>query len=244
MKLKLNFFIFLMTLNISASFGQVLDSISTSLQDGIVVVRFDFLDGEPEVDYELYLYGSHDNFQKPLQETTGDVGKGIRTGVGKVIYWNAEKELGNFKGDFSLRIKGQKYFPIVEFKNISSQLKLKRGEQYNFQWKSNIKSDRLMMTIKRNGVPVTEPSLVENTGDFLWFIPKDLKPSRDITLEIADPENLLRKETSPPFVIKRKVPLTVKIIPAVAAMGGAAFYFMNKQEDDNIPAPPEVPNVN
>jgi len=244
MKLKLNFLIFLLTLNICATFGQVLDSISTSQEDGIVVVRFDFLKGEPEVDYELYLYGSHDNFQNPLQQTTGDVGKGIRTGVGKVIYWNAEKELGNFKGDFSLRIKGQKYFPIVEFKNISTQLKLKRGEQYNFQWKSNIKSDRLMMTIKRNGVPVTEPSLIENTGEFLYFIPKDLKPSRDITLEIADPENLLRKETSAPFVIKRKVPLAVKIIPAVAVMGGAAFYFMNMSEDDNIPAPPEVPNLN
>jgi len=228
-------------MNISCAFGQVLDSISTSQEDGIIVVRFDFLQGESDIDYELYLYGSHDNFQNPLQETTGDVGKGIRVGVGKVIYWNAEKELGNFKGDFSLKIKGQKYDPIVEFKNISNQLKLKRGEQYNFQWRSNIKSDRVMFTIKRNGVPVTESSLIENTGEFLWFIPRDLKPSRDLSIEIADPENLLRKETSTPFAVRRRTPLAVKLIPAVAVIAAGATYFITNKSDDKIPEPPGLP---
>jgi len=241
MKLKLNFLIFLLAMNISCAFGQVLDSISTSQEDGIIVVRFDFLQGESDIDYELYLYGSHDNFQNPLQETTGDVGKGIRVGVGKVIYWNAEKELGNFKGDFSLKIKGQKYDPIVEFKNISNQLKLKRGEQYNFQWRSNIKSDRVMFTIKRNGVPVTESSLIENTGEFLWFIPRDLKPSRDLSIEIADPENLLRRETSTPFAVRRRTPLAVKLIPAVAVIAAGATYFITNKSDDKIPEPPGLP---
>ena len=65
MKLKLIIFILLYVNAITYSNSQELDSISMTFEDGLVVVKYDFLIGETGKDYELYLYGSHDNFYGP-----------------------------------------------------------------------------------------------------------------------------------------------------------------------------------
>ena len=67
MKLKLNFLIFLLFSTSTIVNSQELDSISTTFEGGQVVVRYDFVVGEEKEIYELYLYGSHDNFSEPLQ---------------------------------------------------------------------------------------------------------------------------------------------------------------------------------
>lgn len=241
MKLKLEILLFVLTVTITSSLGQELENISWTNEDGIMIVRYDFLRGDPELEYEFYLYSSHDNFQKPLQETTGDVGKGIKVGTGKAIYWNAQKELGVFKGELNLRIKGQVYEPIIVFKNINNQLKLKRGNQYSIEWDTNIKADKILFSIERNGIPIADPDIIDNTGTFTWFIPMDTKPGKFFSVKISDTENMLRNETSEHFVVKRRIPLGLKIIPAVAIVGGVAVLLLMPPPEEGIPSPPEAP---
>lgn len=240
MKLKLNFLILFIVGVSFAVQGQELDSIAMSFEEGKVIVRYDFLEGEEGVDYELFLFGSHDNFKEPLQYTTGDVGKKVQIGTGKVIYWDAISELGNFKGDFSLKIKGSPYIPFVNFLNISSDLKIKRGESFKIDWESSEKVAQVLLKIQRNGVPISDPLIIDNSGSFNWDIPTNLKAGKGYSVQILDTKNLLREETSESFVIRRKVPLTYKIIPA-ALIAGTAAYFIFKQKDEGIPGPPDPP---
>lgn len=240
MKLKLIFFILLSVITITLVKSQELDSISMTFEGGLVVVKYDFLIGETGKDYELYLYGSHDNFYGPLQYTTGDVGKKIKIGSGKVIYWDAKKELGNFKGDFSLKIKGSEYIPFVSYKNINEDLKLKRGESFNINWTPSTKARNVILKIQRNGVPISDPMEVENSGTFTWQIPSNLKACKGYTVQILDTENLLKEETSESFSVRRKVSLTFKILPIIAAVGVGAFLLYSDKES-GIPNPPGVP---
>lgn len=240
MKLKLNFsFLFFIT-SITFATGQELDSISMTFADGQVVVRYDFLTGEEGVDYELYLYGSHDNFSKPLLYTSGDVGKNIQIGKGKVIYWDAKKELGNFRGDFSLKIRGSKYIPFVTYQNIHENIKIKRGESFNIRWKSSTKADQVLLKIQRNGVPISDPISVDNLGNFTWEVPANLKAGKGYSVQILDAKNLIREETSKLFIVRRKIPLTFKVIP-IAVAAGAAAYLLTQEKDNGIPEPPSPP---
>ena len=241
MKLKLNFLIFLWFSAITIGNGQELDSISMTFEGGKVVVRYDFLVGEENENYELYLYGSHDNFSEPLQFTTGDVGKNIQIGTGKIIYWDAKKELGNFKGDFSLKIKGSIYIPLVTFENIDQELKIKRGDDFEVRWNPNTKNEKVLIKIQRNGVPIAEPLIVENSGRYNWKVPRNLKAGKGYTVQILDTKNLIKEETSESFKIRRKIPLAYKIIPAIVAAGAAAVIITN-DPDQGIPGPPAPPS--
>jgi len=240
MSLKLNFFFLLFLTSITFVEGQELDSISMTFENGMVVVRYDFLNGEAGEDYELYLFGSHDNFSEPLQHTTGDVGKKIQLGSGKVIYWDAKKELGNFKGDFSLKIKGTKYIPLVTFQNIHQDLKIKRGESFDIRWDRSTKADQVLLQMRRYGVPIEDPITVDNTGIYSWHVPREFKAGKGYTIQILDTQNLIKEETSESFTIRRKMPLAYKLIPVVAVLSGAAIYF-TQGEDSGIPNPPAPP---
>lgn len=240
MRLKLNFFVFVVLCSITFAKGQELDSVSMTFENGLVVVKYDFLLGEKGVDYELYLYGSHDNFTTPLQQTTGDVGKNIQIGTHKIIYWDAQKELGIFKGDFSLKVKGNKYIPFASFKNIDSNQKIIRGEDFNLKWETSTKSHKVLIKINRNGVPISDPFLVENSGSYNWEVPAKLRPGKGYTIQILNTENQINEETSESFSVKRKIPLGYKIIPtAIVAL--AAILIISKDEDAGIPNPPGVP---
>ena len=240
MKLKLNLIFVLTFFVITIAKTQELDSVSMTFENGLVVVKYDFLQGEDSEDYELYLYGSHDNFAAPLQYTTGDVGKKIQLGPGKIIYWDAKKELGVFKGDFSLKIKGKKYIPFVSYENISTDLKIKRGETFNIKWIPSTKDANVLLKIQRNNVPISDPLIVENSGEFSWDIPSNMKAGKGYTVQILNTHNLLKEETSGSFSVRRKVPLAYKIIPAIAIVGISA-YLLTKDEESGIPNPPGVP---
>ena len=213
-----------------------------TIVDGLAVVRYDFNHGEVGVDYELYLYGSHNNFLSPLQFTTGDVGKKIRLGPGKVIYWDAKKELGNFKGDFSLRIKGSKYIPYVSFTNISEDLAIRRGQVFDVKWNASDKSTKVLIKLQRNGVPLSESLVVDNNGLFAWEIPSKAKAGKGYSVQISNTENALQEETSAEFSLKRKIPLVYKLVPLAVIAGTTAIVLLNNNTNESgIPEPPNAP---
>jgi hypothetical protein len=60
------------------------------------------------------------------------------------------------------------------------------------------------------------------------------------TLQLSDPENLLREESSHEFAIKRKIPLGYLAVPA--ALIGTAGVLLFLPEEEGIPEPPSVPS--
>lgn len=246
--MKLKLYLLLLFSHVISSIqalAQEPDSVRFSVENEMIVVRYDFLNGEPDEVYEFYLYSSHDNFQKPLQQTTGDIGKGITVGPGKVIYWNAKAELGNFKGDLSLRIQGDKYVPIVSYQNIYEKTRIKRGSQFEIHWKPGDKSDKVLLSVLRRGVPVLDPLIVDNSGSFVWTLTDNVSPGKGYAVRIADTNNLLRQETSDLFSVKRRTALGFTILPAAIITGGvAALLFIGGDDESSIPLPPSVPGKN
>ncbi|NJN28020.1 MAG: hypothetical protein HC819_19630 [Cyclobacteriaceae bacterium] len=160
-----------------------------------------------------------------------------------MIYWDAQQELGNFKGDFSLKIRGSKYIPFVTFKNINENFAIKRGQSFDIHWETPAKTREVKLNILRYGVPVDEAQIISNTGKHTWDIPDRLPAGKGYAIQIADAENTMHEETSLTFAVRRKIPLGYKIIP-VAAVAGATLILLSDNGSNNksgIPEPPSPP---
>lgn len=97
-----------------------------------------------------------------------------------------------------------------------------------------------MLKILRNGVPAIEPQIIDNLGKYVWQVPKNAPAGKGYTLQLSDPENLIREESSHEFAIKRKIPLGYIAVPA--ALLGTAAVLLFLPEEEGIPEPPATPS--
>ncbi len=218
--------------------AQEIDSITMTQENGKVRLEYDFIQNDSNIPYELYLYSSHDNFTKPLQLASGDVGKNVYPGLNKTIIWDGAGELGNFKGEVILKIKGSVYKPFVTYINVPDRLTIKRGSIYTFEWSYDKKPEKVMLKILRKGVPVDDPKIIDNLGKYVWSVPKNTPTGKGYSLQLSDPENLIREESSHSFIIKRKVPLGFIGVPAAIIGTAAVLLFL---PENGIPEPPSAP---
>jgi len=218
--------------------AQEIDSITMTQENGKVRLEYDFIQNDSNVPYELYVYSSHDNFTKPLQLVTGDVGKNVYPGLKKTVIWDGATELGNFKGDVILKIKGSIYKPFVNYINVPDRLTIKRGSIYTFEWSYDKKPEKVMLKILRNGVPLEDPQIIDNLGKYVWSVPKNTPSGKGYTLQLSDPENLIREESSHSFKVKRKVPLGYIALPTAVIGTAAVILFLPEK---GIPEPPSAP---
>src|SRR6266850_4032298 len=84
-----------------SSLSQSIENVKASFRDGKVTVVYDLTGGKPNQKYSLQLFGSHNNFNSPLTQVSGDVGQNIGSGKEKKIEWNAKLELDEFKGNIA-----------------------------------------------------------------------------------------------------------------------------------------------
>src|SRR5690349_13062605 len=73
-----------------------------------VVVHYTLDDGANSIrEFLVQLYSSQDNFTTPLTRLTSDYGAEMTAGVDKKIVWDITQELGAYKGNISLEIRGR-----------------------------------------------------------------------------------------------------------------------------------------
>ena len=224
-------------------YAQELENVSYHLENDTVYVQYDFLKGASNTDYEFYLYSSLDNFKTPLKNVSGDIGKHVRTGSNKLVKWAAVKELGTFKGDISLKIKGEKYIPFVKFENIPGKFHLTRGKDFELHWTTASDIDKIDIQIYRFNVPVTEIQKIPNTGAYILNIPNDLKAGKGYQAKISNPGNPMKAEMSEMFTIRRSWPLSLKIIPVVGVAVAGGFMLGQNTPGPDIEDPPSPPNL-
>jgi hypothetical protein len=233
--------IFSLAVCLHAVRAQKAENISFAFENGLIVVRYDFVDGDPGQAYEFFLYSSHDNFSKPLQMVSGDVGQGITPGGAKTIFWDARAEMGNFKGNVKLKVLGDVYKPLVVFENAFTQHRIKRGKQAVIRWSSTFdKDEKLKLEIVRFNSSLQEFDILNN-GTFTWDIPGNLKAGDGYAVRISQRHNQLKHETSDAFRIRPKIPLGMKLLPVAAAAGAAAIVVGLGGEDTSIEGPPPMP---
>jgi hypothetical protein len=187
-----------------------------------IIVHYDLDDANPNVDYLINLHSSHDNFNSPLQNVSGDVGVEVKPGFGKKIVWNVREEIGGYKGRLSLEIRGRVFvqFAKLEFDPKKS---FKRGKNMQLKWRSGNPSGRLHVELFNGTERVAGDNNIPNSGSTSLLIPASAKPGKNYRLRFtnaASPDEVIY---TPNFKVTPKTPMPLKALGILAVVGGGVF---------------------
>ena len=205
-----------------------------------IEVRYDIIDEKPDHSYSMQLYSSQDNFIQPLENVEGDVGIDIPVGGNKKITWNAKEALGaDFDGTLVLELKGSLYVPFITFEGLEEGAIFKRGKPHDLTWSGGRGDNILNFELYRGDNLVKSFEERPNVGNTRLIIPTDVKPGKNYRLMISDTRNREEVIYTSTFIIKRKVPLGLKIGIGVL-VGGIVGYLVGSgtTEEPKIGEPP------
>ncbi len=177
-----------------------------------IEVYYDIIDEKPEHSYSMRLYSSQDNFIQPLENVEGDVGIDIPAGGNKKITWNAKEALGaDFDGKLALELKGSLYVPFITFAGLEEGTIFKRGKPRDLTWTGGRGDNVLNFELYQGDNLVKAFEERPNVGNTTLLIPTDVKPGKNYRFMISDTRNRDEVVYTSTFVIKRKVPLGLKV---------------------------------
>jgi hypothetical protein len=202
----------------SAVFAQKIAVKKIEMAGDKIIVHYDLDDGNPNNEYQISLYSSRNAFNAPLAKVSGDVGADVKIGLNKKIIWNVKDELGPYKGKLTLEVRGKVYIPIVRLNNITTKSKFKRGKSHTITWRAG-NSNAIHIELYKGGQRVSGELNQANNGSFNLFVPQHAAVGKDYSLRITDSRNAESVVNSEPFSVTRKVPLLLKIVPALAVVG-------------------------
>ena len=209
--------------------AQTISNIKITSYSDSVLVKFDLEYGINE-SVSLELYGSHDNFYKPLKEVIGDIGNNVMPGKEKSIWWYSKKEQIEIQTNISLTVKATRNVSPLNFITDLSGKKLKRGEVINIEWEGGLPSEKISVGLLKSGRLENRTSILNN-GRYPLKIGRELKPGKYILfIETGTGEQNLE---SAEFTIKRKLPLGLIAIPVVG-LGGIVLWLLQSKP---IPEP-------
>jgi hypothetical protein len=189
-----------------------------------VVVHYTLDDGaNSNRQFLVQLFSSQDNFTAPLTRVTGDIGSEVSSGFDKRITWEITKELGAFKGDISLELRGRVYVPFVRIKDIEKDEVFKRGRNYPLNWTSgNLSGTVNVELFNEDNERIWGENNIPNIGKFDWYIPGNVKKDQDYKLKFTNTKDRNDVVYSQPFTIKPRIPFIVKIAAGAVVAGAVA----------------------
>ena len=126
-----------LSLAATSSFAQSVEIDFIEFRESNIVVHYNLDDGaNSNRQFLVQLYSSQDNFTTPLTRVSGDFGTEVSSGFDKKIVWDITKELGAFKGDIALELRGRVYVPFVKITGLNEGTVYKRGRSYPLLWTS------------------------------------------------------------------------------------------------------------
>lgn len=217
------------------SFSQSVEIDFIELQGNNVVVHYNLDDGANSTrQFLVQLYSSQDNFTTPLTRVSGDFGTEVSAGFDKKIVWDITKELGEFKGDIALELRGRVYVPFVKIKEIAEGQVFKKGRNYPLNWTSgNLSGTVNIELFNSDGERLWGENNVANVGKFDWFIPGNIKKGSDYRLKFTNTRDRNDIVYSPSFVIRPKIPLLFKVAAATMILGATGILINEKKNESN-----------
>jgi hypothetical protein len=217
------------------SFGQSVEIDFVEFQGNNIVVHYNLDDGaNSNRQFLVQLYSSQDNFTTPLTRVSGDFGTEVSAGFGKKIVWDVTQELGSFKGDIALEVRGRVYVPFVKIKEITEGQVFKKGRNYPLNWTSgNLSGTVNIELFNADGERLWGENNVANVGKFDWFIPGNIKKGNDYRLKFTNTRDRNDIVYSPSFVIRPKVPLLVKVAAATLVLGASGILINQKKNESS-----------
>jgi len=226
-------------------FTQSIQNINASVSGGKVTVTYDLVGAKPDQTFIIGLYGSHNNFSTPLQMVSGDVGNNVKGAVGKKILWDAEGELGNNIDQITqitFKVKGELAAVPIAVKNPANGSTARTGKNLKILWAGGKPNQRVVIELLKENQVVATIGESQNTGQHDWPIPKDLAKGV-YSIKLTGGEEVVQSGS---FTVKGKIPLWMKLVPAVVGAGVLAAVLMGGGGDDgggdvttnDLPVPP------
>lgn len=240
-----NLFTILFLLVCSISVAQKVSVVKTDFEAEKVTIYYD-LEGDAEGQlFEVSLLSSANSFSTPLVFVEGEVGKNIKVGKGKKIVWNAAKELMLYKGNITFEIKAiLTHSPLSLNAPVSGQ-SLKRGKTYPIAWTGGAGATP-KIELYKGGSPILNIPYSGSNNMADLTIPQKTKPGSDYSIKLTT----VTGSVSTNVKIKRKIPLGLKVAPAVL-LGGVAIVVLTGKGEGNgggdtpeeaeLPGPPGKP---
>ncbi|MCK6618460.1 MAG: GPI anchored serine-threonine rich family protein [Cyclobacteriaceae bacterium] len=213
-----------------------------------IIVHYDLETSNPNHEFTINLFSSKDNFSAPLTKVTGDVGNEIKPGKDKKIIWDVVAELGSFKGDLELEVRGKIFVPFMKLTNFDTEKKYKKGKSYPLTWTSGNMGGQIDIELYDGQTRVHSDRNVANSGKFEWVIPGSVKPGSNYRLKFTDTKNREEVIYTKEFRIVPKMPMAAKALIGVAVAGGLAGALMaggggggDGNTSADLPGPPPPP---
>jgi hypothetical protein len=211
-----------------------------------VIVHYDLDDSNPNNEYQINLYASKDKFSAPLTKVKGDIGGEVKPGSDRKVEWNIIEEFGSYKGKLAVEIRGKVFVPFVKLRNFDSAKKYKRGKNYDVAWRPG-NTNPIHIELYKGSQRVSGELNHPNNGLYTMSIDSKVKPGKDYRLKISDSKRNDEIVYSENFTVTPKIPLLVKLIPALAILGGVGVLVSgggggNNSKDEPQPIPyPDFP---
>jgi hypothetical protein len=205
-----------------------------------IILHYDLIDTLKGRTYTVNVYSSKDSYLAPLSKVKGDVGLQVRPGANKKIIWNSKEELGaTFKGEIELEVRGKAYIPFVKFEGFQEEQVIKRGKPKTMIWSGGTRQNILNFSIYRGDTYIDVIPNVANTGSYELTIPKSVKPGKGYYFLVSDAKNKDQVMKTDNFIVKRKIPLALQLLPL--AIAGGVVTLLGEKTPDDLEEPPGTP---
>lgn len=239
--------------------AQRIDNVRAQSIGDQIIVNYDLVGSQEGQEFRIELYSSVDNFATAVFRVTGDVGPRVRSGTQRRIIWDSKAELTDYKGAVTLEIRGEPLaaLPTANTNPTSTQTQVtqtpvnntmnfrspsggsvKRGKPMTISWTGGVLSDNITLDLLKGGARDRQLSQMTNIGSYQWSVPPKMdKGYYQVRLQSPGGEI-----TSAEFQIKPKIPLVVKVLPAVAIVAVLVVILTGGDDKgDDLPTPPDVP---
>jgi len=137
---------------------------------------------------------------------------------------------------YSQMLSGQ----AISTVDVSERSSYKRGSTLEMAWVGGTPTDKLNVELLRD--TVVQQRIAENlinSQKFSWSIPMNIRPGDNYVVRVTKADSAEIISMTQPFIIKRKIPLLLKLIPLVAV--GAVFVVVatgsENPTSDDLPTP-------
>ena len=119
--------------------------------------------------------------------------------------------------------------------------KFKRGGAIQVRWTGGNPDDEYALDLFDGRFHYRHVGELKNSGTYPWIIPKDVKPGKEYKFKLTNTNDFGEYAFSRTFVVKRKVPVAVWIVPGALIVGGAVYllFFHGDEGISDLPAPIE-----
>lgn len=244
--MNIYYLLILLFISIQTAFGQRVNNVRAQAKGNIVTITYDLLGTLSGQIYTVSIYSSHNGMSAPLTQVKGEVGPDIKPGQNKTIEWGAKKELSNFEGDVTFEIRAVLTYSPMRFTTPQKNALYKRGKNYKLTWIGAVANENLQIELYNDTTRVVEIGRTPNKGLLEWQVPLNTAPGKTYKYKISSVDKPGNFAFSNTFIVKRKTPTWVKVLPVAGIVTGVIYYIISRDgntqggpaEETDLPLPP------